>query len=87
MIKNISYKTKGVCSRAINISIDTETQKVVEIVFEGGCNGNTKGVAALATGMTVDKIIEKVQGIKCGFKSTSCPDQLATALIEYKAEN
>ena len=86
MIKNISYKTKGVCSRAINISIDTETQKVGEIVLEGGCNGN-KGVAALATGMTVDEIIERVQGIKCGFKSTSCPDQLATALLEYKAAN
>ena len=86
MIRNINYKTSGVCSRRINISVDTDTDTVVEVVFEGGCSGNTQGVASLATGMTVDSIIEKVSGIKCGFKATSCPDQLAKALMQYKAE-
>ncbi len=86
MIKNIQYKTQGVCSRAINISIDTETDTVVSVKYEGGCSGNTQGVASLATGMTVDQIIEKTKGIRCGFKSTSCPDQLAAALEQYKAE-
>jgi len=86
MIKNINYKTSGVCSRAINISIDTETDTVVSVKFEGGCSGNTQGVASLATGMTVDGIIEKVKGIRCGFKASSCPDQLAQALLQYKAE-
>ena len=86
MIKNINYKTSGVCSRRINISIDTDTETVVDVKFEGGCSGNTQGVASLAIGMTVDNIIEKVSGIKCGFKATSCPDQLAQALLQYKAE-
>ena len=81
----LSYKTSGVCARTI--TADIEDGRVYNLKFEGGCNGNTKGVAALATGMTVDEIIEKVQGIKCGFKATSCPDQLAAALIEYKAAN
>ena len=86
MIKNINYKTSGVCSRGINISIDTDTDTVVEVKFEGGCSGNTQGVASLATGMTVDQVIEKVSGIRCGFKASSCPDQLAQALLAYKAE-
>lgn len=84
MIKTINYKTKGVCSRGIQISIDTDTNIVTSIAFEGGCHGNTQGVAALATGMTVDEIIEKTQGIRCGFKPSSCPDQLACALLQYK---
>ena len=54
--------------------------------FEGGCNGNTKGIAALAQGMKVEEVIEKLEGTTCGFKSTSCPDQLATALKQYLAE-
>lgn len=86
MIKDINYKTSGVCSRRITISIDTDTDTVVKVAFEGGCSGNTQGVASLATGMTVDSVIEKVEGIRCGFKSTSCPDQLAKALMQYKSE-
>jgi len=86
MIKNINYKTSGVCSRAINISIDTETDTIVSVKYEGGCSGNTQGVASLATGMTVDSVIEKLKGIRCGFKASSCPDQLALALIQYKSE-
>lgn len=86
MIKDINYKTSGVCSRAIHISIDTDTDTVVSVEYEGGCSGNTQGVARLAAGMTVDQVIDKVKGIRCGFKATSCPDQLATALMQYKAE-
>ena len=81
-MENLIYKTRGVCSR--KISIDIEDGKVVKVVFDGGCSGNTQGVAALVEGMTVDQVIERLSGIKCGFKPTSCPDQLAKALEEYK---
>jgi uncharacterized protein (TIGR03905 family) len=84
-MEKITYTTKGVCSRKINI--DIEDGVVVKVAFEGGCSGNTQGVAALAEGMKVDEIIDRVKGIKCGFKSTSCPDQLACALMEYKEKN
>lgn len=77
-----SYITKGVCSRRILIDIENDIIKNVR--FESGCNGNTKGIAALTVGMKTNEVIEKLQGIKCGFKNTSCPDQLAEALKEYK---
>ncbi len=80
-----TYKTKGVCSRAINIEIDND--KLSEVNFEGGCNGNLKGIGALVKGMTIDEAISRLDGIRCGFKNTSCPDQLAQALKEYKAQN
>ena len=76
-----SYITKGVCSRRINVEIENDVIKSVR--FEGGCNGNTKGIAALAVGMNPNEVIKKLEGIKCGFKNTSCPDQLAQALKEY----
>ena len=79
----LSYKTNGVCSRTI--TADIEDGKVYNLRFEGGCNGNTKGVAALTIGMNIDEVIDKLENIKCGFKNTSCPDQLAQALKEYKA--
>lgn len=73
------YKTKGTCSSAILIDLaDDDTINSVE--FFGGCNGNTKGNAALVKGMKAQDVIAKLSGIKCGFKNTSCPDQLATAL-------
>ncbi len=75
-----SYKTKGVCSRSIQIEIEDNIVKSVQ--FEGGCNGNTKGIAALVVGMPVDEVIKKLDGITCGFKGTSCPAQLAQALKE-----
>lgn len=78
---SFSYKTNGVCSRAI--LFDVEDGIVKSVRFEGGCNGNTKGLAALVEGMKVEDVIERLQGIKCGFKNTSCPDQLARALKEY----
>ncbi len=81
-MEHISYTTKGVCSRRINI--DIEDGRVQSIKFEGGCSGNTQGVSALAVGMTVDEVIERLSGIRCNFKPTSCPDQLARALKEYK---
>ncbi len=75
-----SYKTKGVCARGITFEVEGDVVK--NIRFIGGCSGNTQGVAALAEGMTVSEITEKLSGIRCGFKSTSCPDQLAKALKE-----
>lgn len=74
----LAYKTNGVCSRTINIEIDNGIVKSVQ--FEGGCNGNTKGISALVEGMKVEDVIAKLEGIKCGFRGTSCPDQLAKAL-------
>ena len=79
------YKTKGVCSSAI--SFDVVDNKVTNVKFQGGCAGNTQGVAALIEGLDVDDAIKRMEGIKCGFKPTSCPDQLANALKEYKAAN
>ncbi len=73
-----SYKTNGVCSRKIHI--DVEDGIVKDVKFEGGCSGNTQGVATLVKGMKVEDVIEKLQDIKCGFKNTSCPAQLAEAL-------
>jgi len=73
------YKTKGVCSQAIKFDID-DNNTVHSVEFVGGCAGNALGVSSLIEGMDVDKAIERLQGIKCGFKNTSCPDQLAQAL-------
>ena len=75
----IEYTPRGVCSRKIKVEID-DNKIVQSVEFMGGCSGNTQGVAALAVGQTVDELIEKLSGIRCGFKSTSCPDQLAEAL-------
>ena len=82
MADQIKYQTCGVCSRAIEISV--ENNIVTEVKFIGGCSGNTQGVAALSVGMTVDEVIARLKGIKCGFKSTSCPDQLARVLKSLK---
>lgn len=78
-----TYKTKGTCSREIHFEIEDGILKNVE--FIGGCNGNLKGIGSLVEGMEVEDVIERLEGITCGFKPTSCPDQLATALkeIEY----
>ena len=77
-----NYKTSGTCSR--EIIFDVENGKVKNVQFIGGCNGNLKGIAALVEGMDVDTVIERVQGVTCGMKKTSCPDQLAQALIAAK---
>ncbi len=80
MKKHIEYTTKGVCARSI--IVDTEDGVITDCKFVGGCAGNTQGVAALVVGMKAEDAINKIKGIKCGFKPTSCPDQLATALEE-----
>lgn len=79
-----SYKTRGVCSRKITFSV--EDGKVHNVAFDGGCNGNGKGVSALVEGMAVDEAIARMRGITCGMKNTSCPDQLAQALEQTKAQ-
>ena len=79
-----TYQTHGVCSRAIDITLD-DSHVIREVTFHGGCSGHTQGVAALIVGMTAEEAVKRLSGIKCGFKSTSCPDQLATALQEYLA--
>ena len=81
---SIRYNTRGTCSRAINIEVEDGIVKSVE--FEGGCSGNTQGVARLVEGMEVDIAISKLEGIKCGFKGTSCPDQLAKALMQIQEQ-
>ncbi len=78
----ISYRTSGVCARSITAEVEDGIVKNVK--FEGGCNGNTKGVAALAEGMPVDEVIARLEGIRCGFKNSSCPAQLAEALKQAK---
>ncbi len=78
MKKTLEYKTKGTCSRQVNIEV--EDGIVTGCTFVGGCAGNTQGVASLVVGMKVEDAISKLKGIKCGFKPTSCPDQLALAL-------
>ena len=77
-----TYKTNGVCSRSIDIEIEDNVIKSVS--FMGGCNGNLKGIGALVEGMNIDEVIERLEDIKCGFKNTSCPAQLAEALKGYK---
>ena len=72
------YKTQGTCSQAIQLELDGDVIKSVE--FVGGCSGNTQGVASLVQGMKAEEAIARLEGIRCGFKPTSCPDQLAKAL-------
>ena len=72
------YRTKGVCAR--KITFDIIDGKLANVQFEGGCNGNTKGIASLVEGMDADEAIRRMEGIRCGFKPTSCPDQLAQAI-------
>jgi uncharacterized protein (TIGR03905 family) len=79
------YTPKGVCSRFIEFSV--ENGKITDVAVKGGCNGNLKGICALVKGMDINEVIEKLKDIKCGFKDTSCPAQLAAALTQYKNEN
>lgn len=79
IMKSYTYSPKGVCSMKITFDVD-ENDIVSNIKFTGGCNGNTQGVATLANGRKKDELINLLSGIKCGFRPTSCPDQLAEAL-------
>ena len=85
MKKHIEYKTSGTCARMI--TLDVEDGVITDCKFSGGCHGNTQGVARLVCGMKAEDAIEKLEGIKCGFKNTSCPDQLARALKETISQN
>jgi len=75
-----TYKPKGTCSTEINF--DVENGRLYNVSFTNGCNGNLKGIAALVEGQTVEEVRNKLKGIKCGFRNTSCPDQFAKALEE-----
>lgn len=79
-----SYRTKGTCSQQMNIETEGDTVVSVEII--GGCSGNGQGVSRLVQGMKIDEVINRLEGIRCGFKPTSCPDQLAQALKEIRRE-
>ena len=78
----MNYKTKGVCSSEIQFDVEDDIVKNVKII--GGCAGNTVGVCRLVEGIHIDDVIARLEGIPCGFKKTSCPDQLAQALKQYK---
>lgn len=82
-MQTIQYDPKGVCSNYMEI--DVEDGIIRDCRVQGGCNGNLKGICALVRGMRVEDAIERMDGIRCGFKNTSCPDQLAQALKTYKA--
>ncbi len=81
----ITYKPRGVCSRLMEIEI--EDGKIVSVQVTGGCDGNLKGISRLLVGMEVDEAIRRMEGIRCGMKATSCPDQLSIALRQYQREN
>lgn len=80
-----TYYTKGTCSKEIDI--ETENGIIKSVKFKGGCNGNLQGVARLVEGQPLETVVEKLKGIRCGFKQTSCPDQLAHALEEIIQES
>ncbi|MCD8121671.1 MAG: TIGR03905 family TSCPD domain-containing protein [Clostridiales bacterium] len=80
----MTYRTRGTCSS--EIQFDVKDNKVTDVRFIGGCSGNTQGVARLIEGMDVDEAIRRLDGIHCGPRPTSCPDQLARALKQYKAQ-
>lgn len=79
------YKTRGTCSREIHIEVDNDI--ITDIKFVGGCHGNTQGIACLVKGMKIQDVIAKTEGIDCGGRGTSCPDQLAKALKTMLAAN
>ena len=79
----MEYRTRGTCSQ--RISFDVKDGKLSNVRFLGGCDGNLQGISRLVEGQDVDQVIALMEGIRCGFKPTSCPDQLATALKQYKA--
>ena len=80
------YKTSGTCSREIHFEIDDEN-KIHNVVFVGGCHGNLQGISHLVEGMDANDVIERCDGIRCGFKPTSCPDQFAKAIKEALASD
>ena len=85
MSKVIQYRTVGTCCQIMQVEIENDI--ILNAEFLGGCNGNLNGIKSLIKGMNIDEVIEKLQGITCGSKNTSCPDQLAKCLIAYKEKS
>ncbi|MFA6667053.1 MAG: TIGR03905 family TSCPD domain-containing protein [Bacilli bacterium] len=85
MVKTYTHICHGTCSRSIDIEYDTETKKLINVSFVGGCNGNLKGINQLVKGMDMNDVHDKLIGVMCGSKNTSCPNQLAIAIEEIKA--
>ena len=81
----IQYQPSGVCCQMMHVAV--QDGKILDAEFFGGCNGNLKGIKSLIKGMSIDEVVERLQGITCGSKPTSCPDQLAKCLIEYKQKS
>ena len=84
-MRTIEFEPKGICARKITVVLDDQ-DRVQDLSFVGGCDGNHKGLTALMKGMTASEVIERLSGIKCGFKQTSCPDQVAVALKQDHAK-
>ena len=80
-----SYRPRGVCSQRMDFEL--EDGKIVSVKVTGGCDGNLKGIASLVAGMDIDEAIRRMEGIRCGYKTTSCPDQMAKALKAFQAEH
>lgn len=82
-MKHIQYQTQGTCSQLIDVTAD-DNDVIQQVYFLGGCNGNLQGICTLVTGRKIDDVISKLNGIRCGWKPTSCPDQLCRALEKLK---
>ena len=82
-MKHIQYQTQGTCSQLIDVTVD-DNDVIQQVYFVGGCNGNLQGICRLVTGQKVDEVISKLDGIRCGTKRTSCPDQLCRAVERIK---
>ncbi|MBP3711553.1 MAG: TIGR03905 family TSCPD domain-containing protein [Bacteroidaceae bacterium] len=84
-MKHIQYQTEGTCSKLIDVTVD-DNDVIQQVYFVGGCHGNLQGISRLVTGQKVDDVINRLDGIRCGTKRTSCPDQLCRALEELKSK-
>ena len=84
-MKHIQYQTEGTCSKLIDVTVD-DNDVIQQVYFVGGCHGNLQGISRLVTGQKVDDVINRLDGIRCGTKRTSCPDQLCRALEELMSK-
>ena len=85
-MKHIQYQPQGTCSQLIDVTVDNN-DVIQQVFFMGGCNGNLQGISRLVTGQKIDDVIRKLDGIRCGTKRTSCPDQLCRALEKLKSKS
>lgn len=84
-MKSTTYMTSGTCSKVINLTVDDDN-RIADVSFIGGCNGNLKGICSLVKGMKLDDVKSRLKGIKCGNKETSCPDQLCKAIEQLEQQ-